>query len=233
MATIAKSQQATFATTDNNRNGLQQMGGIAGIIAAITFIIGFIFFVTILAPLVSGELTAIETVEFLQSNQTLVYFWNLVIYVLFGIVQAVLTLALYEHLKSVRPSTAQITAALGLVWSGLVIASGMVSNVGASTVINLYESDPALAGTIWTAVDTVRIGLGGGNEIVGGLWVLLVSWIALRGVLPKALNYLGMIVGVAGIVTLAPALTEVGAIFGLGIIVWYIWVGIVLLRNKQ
>ena len=77
------------------------------------------------------------------------------------------------------------------------------------------------------------IGLGGGNEIVGGLWVLLVSWIALRDVLPKALNYLGMIVGVAGIVTLVPALTEVGAIFGLGIIVWYIWVGIVLLRNKQ
>lgn len=233
MATIAKSQQATFATTDINQNGLQQMGGIAGIVAAITFIIGFIFFVTTLAPLVSGELTAVETVEFLQSNQTLFYVWNLIIYVLFGIVQAVLTLALYERLKSARPATAQITVVLGLVWSGLVIASGMVSNVGASTVINLYASDPALAGTIWTAVDTVSIGLGGGNEIVGGLWVLLVSWIALRDVLPKALNYLGMIVGVAGIVTLVPALTEVGAIFGLGIIVWYIWVGIVLLRNKQ
>lgn len=233
MATIAKSQQATFSTTDNNRNGLQQMGGIAGIIAAITFIIGFIFLVTTLAPLVSGELTAVETVEFLQSNQTLYYVWNLIIYVLFGIVQAVLTLALYERLKSARPAIAQIAAVLGLVWSGLVIASGMVSNVGASTVINLYASDPALAGTIWTAVNTVSNGLGGGNEIVGGLWVLLVSWVALRDVLPKALNYLGIIVGVAGIVTLVPALTEVGAIFGLGIIVWYIWVGVVLLRNKQ
>ena len=131
------------------------MGGISGIVAAITFIIGFIFLVTTLAPLASGELTAIETVEFLQSNQTLVYVWNLIIYVLFGIVQAVLTLALYERLKSARPATAQITATFGLIWSGLVIASGMVANVGASTVINLYTSDPALAGTIWTAVDTV------------------------------------------------------------------------------
>ena len=60
-------------------------------------------------------------------------------------------------------------------------------------------------------------GLGGGNEIVGGLWVLLVSWAALRaGGLPRALNYLGLVIGVAGILTVVPALGELGAIFGLG-----------------
>jgi hypothetical protein len=151
---------------------------------------------------------------------------------LFGIVQAGLTLALFDRLKSQRPATAQIAVTLGLIWSGLVIASGMVANVGASAVIEMYAVDTTQAGTVWTAIGSVANGLGGGNEIVGGLWLALVSWIGFRGVLPKALNGFGMIVGLAGIVTLVPMLSDVGAIFGLGIIVWYIWVGIILLRNQ-
>lgn len=73
---------------------------------------------------------------------------------------------------------------------------------------------------------------GGGNEIVGGLWLLLVSWSALRGGLPKALNGVGLLVGAAGIVMLLPPLADVGAIFGLGITVWYVWAGVALLRRN-
>ena len=36
-------------------------------------------------------------------------------------------------------------------------------------------------------------------EILGGLWILLISWAALRtGGLPRTLNYLGVVIGVAG-----------------------------------
>ncbi|MBV7339417.1 hypothetical protein KFU94_66625 [Chloroflexi bacterium TSY] len=36
-------------------------------------------------------------------------------------------------------------------------------------------------------------GIGGGVEVLGGLWVLLVSWAALRnGELPRVLHYLGV-----------------------------------------
>lgn len=78
-------------------------------------------------------------------------------------------------------------------------------------------------------------GLGGGNEIVGGLWVLLVSSAALRaGGLPRALNYLGVVIGVAGLLTVVPALGELGgAIFGLGSIAWFVWLGIVMLRESS
>jgi hypothetical protein len=97
----------------------------------------------------------------------------------------------------------------------------------------MYTTDPEQAGTVWAAIDGVYRGIGGGNEIVGGLWVLLVSWAALRGNLPKAVNYLGMLVGAAGIITLVPPLADIGAIFGLGIIAWYVWAGVVLLRNHH
>jgi hypothetical protein len=61
--------------------------------------------------------------------------------------------------------------------------------------------------------------------------VLLISWVALQaGGLPKALNYLGMVIGAAGILSALPGLGDVGLVFGLVQIVWFIWVGIVMLR---
>jgi hypothetical protein len=84
----------------------------------------------------------------------------------------------------------------------------------------------------------VQLGLGGGNEIVGGVWVLLVGWAALRaGELPRALNYLGVVIGVSGILTVVPvsrvlgAVEMLGLVFGLGFIVWFVWLGIIMLRN--
>lgn len=233
MTAIAQTQPKTFAHSDRAISSLPQMGGLAAIVAALTFLFGFALFMTTFEPLTTGELTGSETVEFLRDHQTIFYVWNLVIYVLFGVVQAVLTLALSERLKATAPALASVTMALGLIWAGLVIASGMVANVGAGVVINLYATDPASAGTVWAAIDGVYKGMGGGNEIVGGLWVLLVSWAALRGGLPRALNIAGLLVGAAGIVTLVPPLAEVGAIFGLGIIAWYLWAGVALLRNNR
>ena len=62
--------------------------------------------------------------------------------------------------------------------------------------------------------------------------MLLVSWAGLRGGgLPKALNYLGLVLGVAGLLTAVPALEMLAFVFGLGQIVWFVWVGIVLLRS--
>ena len=77
-------------------------------------------------------------------------------------------------------------------------------------------------------------GLGGANEAIGGIWILLISWAALRtGELSKVLNYLGVVIGVAGIISIVPALGELFIyIFALGQIVWFIWLGIVLLRSN-
>ena len=234
MTAIAKAQTNTFDRSDHQTTRLQILGGWSSIIAGLTFIFGFALFLTVLMPLVSGEFDAVETVAFIEANQLLVYIWNLVIYVLFGLVLAVVSLAINEKLKTIAPTSAQISTALGLIWAGLVIASGMVSNVGAATVLDIYQTDPTQAGTIWQAVDTVRIGLGGGNEIVGGLWVAMISWVAIRnGIFSRALNTLGLMAGGAGVITLIPQLTDVGAIFGFGMIAWFIWIGIALLRGDS
>ncbi|HEY1014355.1 MAG TPA: hypothetical protein VGE07_16700 [Herpetosiphonaceae bacterium] len=110
----------------------------------------------------------------------------------------------------------------------------MIANIGAGVVSTLLRTNGAQAAVVWTSIAAVVEGLGGGNEIVGGVWVLLVSWAGLRtGALPKALHGLGIVISGAGLLTMIPVLGELGGTtFGLGLIVWFVWLGIVLLRRR-
>jgi hypothetical protein len=70
-------------------------------------------------------------------------------------------------------------------------------------------------------------------EVVGGIWILLVTWAALlAGRHPRALNYFGVAVGVAGVLTVVPALEVLGIGFRLGEIAWVVWLGIVWFRGS-
>lgn len=208
----------------------QKAGGVAALVAAATFLFGILLFATVLVDYTTGDPTPEESVAFLVDNQAALHVWNLVIFIVFGIALVPVVLAMRALLKDRSPAMAQVACAFGLIWAGLVLAAGMVSNIAIGTVADLYDTDPAQAETVWSALDSVVNGLGGGNEIAGGVWVLLVSWSALRtAVLPAALNYLGMAAGAAGLVTVIPALEPVGAVFGIGLIVWFVWVGVVLL----
>jgi hypothetical protein len=71
-------------------------------------------------------------------------------------------------------------------------------------------------------------------EVVGGIWILLVTWAALlAGRHPRALNYFGVAVGVAGVLTVVPALEVLGIGFRLGEIAWVVWLGIVWFRGSR
>ncbi len=211
---------------------LQKMGGIASLILATTYLVGFAVFFIILDP--GGPLDPIESVAFLAAKESIFYITMLFIYVVSGFILVVLVQALYERLKIGSPVMVQTSTVFGFIWAGIIIAAGMVYLIGLSTVIELYDNDPAQAATVWLTVKIVFEGLGGGIETIGGLWILMISWSALRsGEFPKALNYLGLVVGVAGIVTIVPALEDLSAVFGLGQIPWFIGLGIILLRSKE
>lgn len=215
-------------------NDLQKMGGAAALIEAAAYVVGFTLLLALLVPAghADGNGDPLRSVAFLADNQVIMYIWNLIIYVLAGVVLVVLVLALHERLKLGSPALVQVATAFGLIWAGLVIASGMIATIGLETVVDLYGRDQTQAATVWLALDAVQEGLGGGVEIVGGLWVLLLSWAALRtGALAKAMNYLGLLIGVAGILTVVPALEMLAAVFGLGFILWYTWVGFLMLRG--
>lgn len=211
---------------------LQKLGGVAALYEAVAYVIGMVFFLLVVDY--QGTTDPLQRVALLVENELSMYATTVIIYVLFGIALVVLTLSLHDRLRGDAPALMWVATAFGLIWATVVIASGMVFNVGMGTVVTLYATDPAQAATVWLAIDSVFNGIGGGVEILGGLWSVLVSWAALRtGRLPKALNVLGIVVGLAGIVTVVPAFGEIGgAIFGLGQIVWFAWLGIAMLVSR-
>jgi len=211
-------------------NDFQKVGGVAALIDAATYVVGLGLFFTLLAPILDAEPD--QYVAFLVDNQALMYVWHLIIYVINGVFLVVLALALYERLKAGSPAMAQTATAFGLIWAVTVIISGMLIINDLGVIADLYSEDPAQAVSAWLVLDAVESGLGGAVELPGGLWVLLISLAALRtGGFPRALNYLGVVIGVAGILTVVPALDVLGIVFGLGFIVWFVWVGIVMLRG--
>lgn len=215
-------------------DNMRRVGGVAAGVAAATFVFGFILLVTALSDYATGDPTPTESVDFLVDNAAILRLWNVVIFIVFGIALVPVCLAAYGLLKDEVPGLAQIATAFGLIWAGLVLATGMVANIGIGTVVDLHDADPARAEPVWSALESVQNGMGGGNEVVGGLWVLLISWAALRAAkLPAGLCYLGLLAGIAGLVTVVPALELVGAVFGIGIIVWMIWFAVVMLRPSS
>ena len=213
-------------------NNLQKAGGIAALLHAAAYVVGMVLGFTLIFPLLNAAPD--QYLKFLADNQTLVYMWNLISYWGSAITLVIMALALYQRLKDHAPALAQTAAAFGLIWAGLIIASGNLMLHNAGVVAGLYGQDPAQAATAWIALQAVEVGITSGNELVGSLWVLLLSVAALRtGQLNRALNYLGMVLGVAGMLTIVPALYDsLVMIFGPGMIVWSVWVGIVLLRQK-
>jgi hypothetical protein len=212
----------------------RRFGGFAALYMAIAYLIGMALFLVVLdTPSITDPA---QKVALLIEKQMVIFSTNLLMYVFFGVVLIVLSLALYDRLMTGAPALMQVATALGIIWAGSLIASGMVSNAGIAPVVALYAQDPGQAALTWQGIDTVASGLGNGNgEILGGLWTLLVSLAALRaGGLPKGVNILGLLVGAVGIVSLAPGLTGLlTGVFGLGQIIWFVGLGIVLLRGDQ
>ena len=213
-------------------NSLQKTGGITAILHSLAYIFGIVMYFAVLSPILS-----VETSEYLakfEQYQNLMYGWIFVAYMVSGVCLVFVALALYERVKGGSPTLAQASTVFGLIWAGLIIGSGNLMLHSFIELPKIFAQDPAQAETVLRTLGIVENGLVSGTEFIGGTWAVLVSWVALQtGGLPKALNYFGLFAGAAGVLSIIPPLTEVGTmIFAFGMIVWFIWVGIVMLRKR-
>lgn len=215
---------------------LQKSGGIVALIGAATNLFALGVFATLLVPNGFGSDDPGQIVAFLSDNQALMRVFDIIIYLVFGVSLIFLSLALHERLKAGSPALAQAVTTFSLIYAVLVIVVGTLSINNVSTVVKLYGENPTQAATVWLTLDSVATGLGGGGgeTMVNALWILILSCVALRArELPRVLNYFGLVVGVAGILTvLLTSLLLMAVVYGLGLIVWFVWLGIVLLRSN-
>jgi len=116
---------------------MQRIGGWAAIVEAAAYGFGIAVAFSALAAFMGGTLDPIETVAFIVDHHSLLYVWNTVIYLLFGVALVVLVIALHQRLEGASPGLVNTSSAFGLVWAGLVLASGMVFNVGMDVVTHI------------------------------------------------------------------------------------------------
>lgn len=211
----------------------QHVGGLAALYLATAYLATIPYFlVTLDYPSVTDPTAKLAL---LVAHQGSLYAFNLLAYVVFGLVLTVLTLALYARLSGGTPVMARVIAGWGIIWSSLLIANGTIANMGMEYVVNLHVTDATGAAAAWQVIETIVDGLGGaGGEALGGSWVLLVSLAGLCSRrLPRALNWLGVATASVGLASNIPPLRESAVVFGLLQILWFAWLGVVLLRTKR
>ncbi|WP_298540048.1 hypothetical protein [uncultured Aquimarina sp.] len=211
---------------------IQKFGGVCSIFEALIYIIAFTIYGGVL-KYPDENASAKEELFFLSENYLTLSILNFTSYILFGILLTILVLAIHNRIKKDSPNLSKLAFIFGVIWVGLVIACGMITNIGLNSVLEIGITSPENAMQIWSSVAVISEGLGGGNEIVGGIWVLLISLISLNNKsFSRALVLLGILVGIAGILTIYP-LDIFTEIFGISQIIWFLWIGIAMIRKSK
>ncbi|WP_027670028.1 hypothetical protein [Rheinheimera baltica] len=210
---------------------LMRAGGIAAIGMALCYISVAVIFFGLLA--VPEGLDSLGRMQFyLQQEYLLVSIGWGIGYLLFGVLLAILLQALRQAMPQNQSAVAALAERFGNIWVMLMMASGMVALVGMNMTLRLLDSSTDQALALYNTSNLLTNALGGGIELVGGLWVLLLSIAGLQQQrFAKVLHILGLIVGSLGIFTLLHTVPYLKDAFGITQLIWFIWLGVVLLRT--
>jgi len=210
---------------------LRFYGAIGAFYMALAYAVAIVFFLVVLDY--ANMTDPADKVALLLDRGGLIWGSNLLLYVFFAPILAVFVLAMHDLHADAAPGIARVAMVIGIIWAGLLIASGLVANAAIGPITALHGTDPAAAIALWSANDAVANGLGGGaGEVAGGLMTLLFGLAGLRSArIPNLLAYLGLLVGAIGLISSLPGLHDLGALFGITQIFWFAWSGIVLIRG--
>jgi hypothetical protein len=150
--------------------------------------------------------------------------------VLFAVATTVIVLVMHERLHTGDALRVRLASISGIAAAIILLLLGMVGFVALRQLAGLYAQDQAGASAAYLSLNALMSSLQSANTFAYGWWLLLISWTDLRQhTLPRLLDYLGLLYGAMGILAFAfPILGFLGILVG---IVWFAWLGIVLLRG--
>ncbi|MDM7860718.1 hypothetical protein QTP81_08925 [Alteromonas sp. ASW11-36] len=205
----------------------QRVGAISAIGMALCYITLFVIFGAILEFPQQADIS--EKLVYIKSQRLTIDTAYAIGYLIFGTLLLFTVQAVHNRLGDSYSLILNTASIFGLIWVVLMMCAGMITLVGLNTTLNLLETSPKAAEHLFYTYTTIANALGGGIEIVGGLWVLLLS---IRGLyiqrLSKGLHVFGCIVGSIGIMTLLQSAPLLKDAFGLTQIVWFTWLGFAL-----
>lgn len=178
---------------------------------------GMILSFTVMYPLL--EATPDQAQVFLADHHTLAGVWTWIVDAGTALTLVILVLALHRRSNAHAPTWSWLASASGLLWAGLIVASSDLMLHHFGVVPNLFGAGVARLAA-WAA-------------LARSCWVLFTSLAALRMSVPvRTCDWVGLLLGIVGLLTTIPEITEIAfMVFGPGMMVWTVWVGIGLLRH--
>lgn len=100
-------------------------------------------------------------------------------------------------------------------------------------VADIYKTDPSQAVLLWQGIEVIASSLSFiDGELLGGLWMLLVGLGSLKSrEFNKGFSYWTIGIGILGVISILPPLNLLGALFGIGQIIWFLWIGRIFLSK--
>lgn len=198
---------------------------------ALCYIIGFIFLFTSFRPLVENEFAKQELLAFYRENKMGLQIWYLIIYIVFGVLLVPLVLLIKKLFK--RSPLNSFSSIIGYIWAAFVIASGFIFSLGLEKIYHLQLESNSLYLLLINML-MVQDALGGGVELLGGIWVVCIGLLAMYNkTLNRIVSGFSIIVGGIGILTVFPFFYGLNGVFGVLQIAWFIWLGTILFTYKK
>ncbi|MBB5204957.1 hypothetical protein HNQ51_002276 [Inhella inkyongensis] len=193
----------------------------AALMLALSYLLAFGLQATLFNPGPGPGLSVAARFDFLLQHQRAFQAW-LLLYPLMALMLAPLILGLQERLQPQAPQWMALAVPMGWIWVALLLISGMVGVLGVELAVRLNQQpeNRVLALGLAQATGVIQNALGGGNELVGGVWTLLLA-AAARGQWGRGLMALSGLIGVAGVLSIWPPFADAVMVFGLGQILWF------------
>ena len=215
---------------------LQKAGGISALVSAASYVFAIGLYLTLMTPLADPKLGIQDYMAFFIPNKGLAFIWTFSMYIIHGASLVVLVPALYERLKNGSPRLSLIAACFGFIWTSFVLLSGFINIWGNEALIALYGKNRDQAETFKNALTLITLGIDSSDRFLGSLWIGLASLAAFKEkVFPKAVNMFGLTLSAAALsagLILPVNDASASLLFGMGAIVWWLAVGIAMLRKS-
>lgn len=197
----------------------KKLAVVSAVYGGLSYIGGI--FVYLLLLQYDSATSASEQISIISSNPVLVHITTLHIYVVFSFGIILLATYLYLKLKEQQPILGLLSFITGIIWATILIASGFIS-MGITTLLMNGTAASELV-SAWQAIDIVSNALGGGNELMGGVFSGLLSLAMYKARFSGVVtSVLGALVLVGGILSALPYLVDIGiGVFVISQILWF------------
>jgi hypothetical protein len=220
----------TINQTKQGQRNLKPLAGAAFIGMALCYITLFAIYGAVLST--PADVSTAEKIVYLIENKGLFNFTYILGYVLFACLLCFCVYVvggLYQQVS--QPAMAMATL-FGYFWVVVLLCTGMIGISSNELLASLSTSNPAAAEAIYYARILLIESLGGGIEFIGGVWLFILGAVSWRhGLLSKSLSVFTLAKAVIGILTLFCADSVLRDLFGITGIIWFIWMGIAMIKK--